>query len=218
MSCDRWREAISAIVDAEPSPVDERLLDVHLTRCADCRSFRDVAAQARRATRVHEAPTPNDMPRRVARSAAIADRASRWNVLRIVLAVVAVEIFAFSLPDLLAGSSSDSGRHAARHLGAFTLAYGAALLVVVARPARARAMLPVAAVLAGALVITAVIDLASRRIPLVGEARHVPELLSVVLVWSMTAPTPGRFGRTRGRSGFEHVDLHSVDDERRRTG
>ena len=38
-------------------------------------------------------------------------------------------------------------------------------------------MLPVAAVLAGALVITAVIDLVERRIPLVGEAAHLPEVV-----------------------------------------
>ncbi len=215
MSCDRWRESISAVVDGEESPVDIRLLDAHLFRCAECRTYRDVAEQARRAARLHAVRPAGDMPRRVARSTAIADRASRWSVLRIVLAVVALEIIALSLPDLLVSSRDDSARHAARHLGAFTVAYGAALLVVVARPARARAMLPVSAVLAGALAITAVVDVASRRIPLLGETQHVPEMLSVLLIWLMTVPTRRRFGRSRGRSGFEHVDLHAVDDGRR---
>ena len=53
-------------------------------------------------------------------------------------------------------------------------------------------MLPVAAVLAGALVITAVVDLVDGRIPLVGEAQHLPELLSVVLVWLLAVPVPRR--------------------------
>ena len=51
------------------------------------------------------------------------------------------------------------------------------------RPARrrrpagtGRTMLPVAAVLAGALVITAVVDLVDGRVPLVGEAQHLPEV------------------------------------------
>ena len=53
-------------------------------------------------------------------------------------------------------------------------------------------MLPVAAVLAGALVITAVVDLVEGRVPLVGEAQHLPEVLSVVLIWLLAVPSPRR--------------------------
>ena len=218
MTCDRWREAISALVDGEESPVDLRLVDAHLLRCADCRAYRSTAEQARRVARVQPVAPPTDLPRRVARLAAVADRAAKWSVLRVVLAVVAVDIIAFSLPDLLLGTDGTASTHAARHLGAFTIAYAAGLLVVVIRPARARAMLPVTAVLAGALVITAVVDLTSRRIPLLGEAQHLPELLSVVLVWLMTVPTPGRLERFRRRSGFERIGLHAVDADDRQTG
>jgi len=56
-------------------------------------------------------------------------------------------------------------------------------------------MLPVAAVLAAALVITAAVDLADGRIPLAGEALHVPEVLSVLLVWLLASP--GRRPRIR---------------------
>ena len=98
----------------------------------------------------------------------------------------------FSLPALVLGDEQGASAHAARHLGAFTAAYGVGLLVVAVRPARARAMLPVAAVLAGALVITAVVDLVDGRIPLVGEAQHLPEVLSVVLVWLLAIPSPRR--------------------------
>lgn len=219
MSCDRWREAISAVVDDEEPSVDVRLLDAHLQRCAECRDYRRAAEHARRAGRIHPVSRPDDdLPRRMARLAAVADRAARWSVLRVMLSVVAIEIIVFSVPDLL-GTDGSTSTHAARHLGAFTVAYGAGLLVVVVRPARARAMLPVTAVLAGALLITAVVDLASKRIPLLGEAGHLPELLSVVLVWLMTVPTPGRLGRNRHRNGFEDVRLHVVDDDdSRRTG
>ncbi|MBU6315405.1 MAG: hypothetical protein KGR47_02750, partial [Acidobacteria bacterium] len=66
-------------------------------------------------------------------------------------------------------------------------------------PARARTMLPVAAVLAGALLISAVIDLADGSIPLVGEATHLPELISVLLIWLLAVPSPKR-ARSRARS------------------
>ena len=64
------------------------------------------------------------------------------------------------------------------------------LLVVVVRPARARAMLPVAAVLAGALAITALVDLARGEVPLMGETSHLPELISVLLLWLLAVPAP----------------------------
>ena len=128
-----------------------------------------------------------DLSQRVSRAVAAQDRARRPAV-RIVLAVVAIEIIALSLPALVLGDEADTSAHGARHLGAFTVAYGVGLLVVAARPARARTMLPVAGVLAGALLITALVDLANGRIPLVGEARHLPEIASVVLVWLLAVP------------------------------
>ena len=70
--------------------------------------------------------------------------------MRALLVVVGLQIIAFSIRALVLGDEQDTGSHAARHLGVFTAAYGVGLLVVAARPARARAMLPVAAVLSGA--------------------------------------------------------------------
>ena len=67
--------------------------------------------------------------------------------MRALLFVVAAEIIVLSVPALVLGGSSDEA-HDARHLSAFSIAYAVALLVVAMRPARARAMLPVAAVLA----------------------------------------------------------------------
>jgi predicted anti-sigma-YlaC factor YlaD len=192
MSCERWREAVSARLDGEDPGIDVALLDAHLVRCATCRAFGAAATARRRGQRVGAAPVVPDLSRRVRRAVALADRAARWSIVRALLVVVAVQIVAFSLPALVLGDEQDTGSHAARHLGAFTVAYGVGLLVVAVRPARARAMLPVAAVLAGTLLITAVVDLVDGRIPLVGEAQHLPELLSVVLVWLLAIPSPRR--------------------------
>jgi predicted anti-sigma-YlaC factor YlaD len=192
MSCERWRDAISAQLDGEDPGVDGALVTAHLARCAGCRSFAASAADARPSQRVGIAPQVPDLSRQVRKAVALADRAARWSIARALLALVAVQIVAFSLPALVLGDEHDTGSHAARHLGAFATAYGVGLLVVAVRPARARAMLPVAAVLAGALVITAVVDLVEGRVPLVGEAQHLPEVLSVVLVWLLAVPAPRR--------------------------
>lgn len=192
MDCQRWRDAISARLDGEDTGVDPALLDAHLARCPGCRAFETEAGRARRGQRVGVAPAVPDLSRRVRKAVAVADRAGRWSIVRALLIVVAVQIVAFSLPALVLGDEQDTSSHAARHLGAFTAAYGVGLLVVAVRPARARAMLPVAAVLAGALVITAIVDLVDGRIPLVGEAQHLPEVLSVVLVWLLAVPAPRR--------------------------
>lgn len=173
------------MVDGEDPEIDGRLVEAHVRRCAGCQEFRHAAEHARRAVRVQPAPSMPDLSRRVSKLAEIADRASAWSLVRAALAVVAIEILVLSVPSLLA---SGGAVHDTRHLGAFTAAYGVGLLVVVARPARARTMLPVAGVLATALVITAAVDLADGRIPLVGEVLHVPEVLSVLLVWLLASP------------------------------
>jgi predicted anti-sigma-YlaC factor YlaD len=192
VDCTRWREAISARLDGEDPGVDPALVDAHVARCAGCRAFADAASDAHRSQRVGTAPDVPDLSRRVRKAVAVADRASRSSVVRALLVVVAVQIIGFSLPALIFGDEHETATHGARHLGAFTAAYGVGLLVVAIRPARARTMLPVAVVLAGALLITAVVDMANGDVPLVGEARHLPELLSVVLVWLLTVPAPRR--------------------------
>ena len=111
------------------------------------------------------------------------------------------------------GDVKDTATHSARHLGAFGVAYGVALFVVVVRPARARSILPVALVLAAAQVITAIVDLATGRIPLVGEAGHVPQIISVVLIWLLAVPSTRR-SRVRSKpEGRPHLEV--VDPSRR---
>ena len=85
---------------------------------------------------------------------------------------------------------------------AFGIAYGVGLLVIAVRPARARTMLPVAAVLAATLTLTAVIDVATGDVPAIAEADHLPEVISVVLVWLLASPT-------RRRSSTSGTDLTS---------
>jgi predicted anti-sigma-YlaC factor YlaD len=195
MQCERWQDALSAVADGEDPGVEPRLIDAHVAHCHACSSFAASIDGSRRRAVVRPAAPMPDLSRRVSKLNAVADRASRWGVVRALLAVVAVEVIVVSLPAMLARDSEVSA-HDARHLGAFSIAYGVALLVVVIRPARARTVLPVAAVLALALSIGAVVDLARGVVPVVDETIHLPELISVVLVWLLAVPAPRRRGGT----------------------
>lgn len=204
MVCDRYRDAISAIVDGEDPGLDRRIVEAHLSHCTDCATFRssseavrrrlrvaavepDIAAPGRRGPDARESHV--DVSRRIARLASAADRAGSRRGVRLLLVVVAAEIMILSIVDLVRAGGGPNEVHGVRHLAAFTIAYAVLLVVVAARPARARTALPVAAVLAGALAISAVVDLVSGRIPLVDEAMHLPEVVSVLLIW-MLATTP----------------------------
>ncbi|CAB4603142.1 MAG: hypothetical protein F2534_22995 [Actinobacteria bacterium] len=186
-SCDEWQVAVSARADGEDPGVDEAALDAHLAGCSHCRAFAVVIEGSRRRLSVQPAPEMPDLSRQVSKLNAIADRASRWGFVRAMLMVIALEVIVLSAPSLF-----DSDNHDARHLGAFSVAYGVALLVVAVRPARARTVLPVSMVLGLGLLITAVVDLARGAVPLTEEATHLPELISVVLVWLLTVPAPRR--------------------------
>jgi predicted anti-sigma-YlaC factor YlaD len=213
--CEPMRDAISAMVDGEEPGVDPRLVEAHLRSCAACRQFRTVAENTRRISSVTVAPEMPDMSRRVTRLVALADRASSWSLARAVLAVVAIQILVFSIPDLFATDANGGNAHDSRHLGAFTIAYAVALLVVVVRPARARSVLPIASVLAGALVITAIVDLVNGNVPFLNETLHVPEILSVVLVWVLATPTRKRPNR-HTQPAPPHLTV--VDEAPRRAG
>ena len=208
MHCEQWIEAISANADGEDPGVDDRLLRAHLAHCVSCSQFAAAIEGSRRRLLVQPAPVMPGLSRQVAKTNAILDRAAGWSIVRALLFVVAAEIIVLSVPALVLGGSSDDA-HDARHLSAFSIAYAVALLVVAMRPARARAMLPVAAVLAGALLVTAVVDLFAGTVPLVNEALHVPELLSVVLVWLLAVPAPRRPVVLRGTPS---AGLHVVQE------
>jgi predicted anti-sigma-YlaC factor YlaD len=201
------------MADGESADIDERLVAAHVARCPGCQAYREMIEASPNFSRIDVAAEMPDMSKSISKLNAAADRAAHWSILRIVLAVVAVQVIAFALPALLLGEENGIATHSARHLGAFGVAYGVALMVVVVRPARARSILPVAMVLAGAQVLGAIVDLATGRIPLVGEARHLPQIISVFLIWFLAVPTERR-RRTKPKPG-DRPRLKLVDDERR---
>jgi predicted anti-sigma-YlaC factor YlaD len=182
VDCTRWREAISAEADGERAEIDGRLVAAHVARCPECRSY----AESARLLPPRKVP---DLADSVSKLHAAADRARHPDLVRVALAAIAVQSIVFAFPLFVLGEEHDAAPHAARHLGAFGVAYGVALLVVVIRPARARSILPMALVLAGAQIIAAIVDLTSGHIPALGEVRHLPQVISVVLIWLLAVPS-----------------------------
>jgi predicted anti-sigma-YlaC factor YlaD len=193
MACESWQEAISAVLDGEPPTTAPELVEAHLRRCPSCRTFAEQAEQLRGRARVRPASAAEDLAPAVSRAIAVADRASVPAVARLGLLVVAVQIVVLAVPELL-GSFAN---HGSRHLGSFSIAYAIALVVVAVRPARAPTVLPVALVLVAALGVTAVADAARGSVAWLGEVSHAPELLSLLLLWSLTRRRPRDGGGVR---------------------
>ena len=189
MSCDPWIEAISAIADGEDPAIAPQLVDRHVDTCASCRAFQRDLAATRGAMRIAEAEPMHDVSAVVVKANAVADRSSRWFVIRAMLGLVAAQIVALSMPALLLGDQTGASPHGARHLGAFSVAYAVGLFAVVIRPARARTMLPVAQVLCAAIVISAFVDVLDGSVGLGAEVAHIPEIVSLVLVWILAVPS-----------------------------
>src|SRR5690606_26613255 len=100
-TCDRYREAISALVDGEDAGIDPQRVEAHVAGCADCAEYRATAEAVRRQLRVATAVPAPDASRRIARLAAAADRSTSRRAVRLVLVVVAVEIMVLSVVDLI---------------------------------------------------------------------------------------------------------------------
>lgn len=190
IDCEQCRLAISADLDGEDPGMSIETALAHADVCTECAAFREFAHAIRRYAMV-DAPRIPDLAPHLVKTRRIESPMLRWTVARAVLAVCAAEVIAFSVLDLVGPS------HESRHLGSFSVAFGVVLLSVVARPARARMMVPVASVLALGLAIGAAMDLASGSIPLLTEARHVPELVSVITLLILARPARERPRTTR---------------------
>ena len=204
MECDQWQEAIGAMLDGEDPGMSPELVDAHVNRCPSCRQFREYTHDLRRA-HVREATPQPDLAPIVVKTARLFDGTRTWSIARVILVVCAVEVVVLSLSDLLRSGAG----HETRHLGAFTIAYAAVMLVVVVRPARARAMLPVALMLGFAILLTALFDLLTGHVPLVDEVLHIPELVSVAMIWWLALPS--RLRRDGQGRKMEAPQLRSVD-------
>lgn len=207
MRCEICRELVSADLDGELTPVEQRAMQAHISGCRDCTAFGERAADLHRAARVTAADQVPDLtdaimaahPSRPSKERT-RDVAAFADFLRYALGAVAVTQLVLAVPELFRRSGSEQV-HNAHHLGGWDLAFAVGLLVVALQPWRARGLLPMAGALAGVMIITAVIDLAGGNAVGMAESTHLLEITGVLLLWQLARTQPsGRtpFRRDRG--------------------
>jgi predicted anti-sigma-YlaC factor YlaD len=192
MRCSEFQEAISARLDGEAAPIEPAALEAHVARCAACRAFAASADTLTRSVRVRPAEA---VPNLTAMILASAPRPARvWP--RYVLLWVGLTELVLALP-ALAGDGRGASTHVARELGSWDIALAIGLLVVAWQPHRAAGLLPFALALAGAMALTAILDIVGGHVPVSGEALHLLDVVGVSALW-LAAHSPAT---ARGRPG-----------------
>jgi predicted anti-sigma-YlaC factor YlaD len=190
MRCDDIREAVSARLDGEELPVgvDAAAVDRHLATCTACAAHAAAAERLHRQVRVRSAePVPDLVGPIMAAAPDLGRPAREWP--RYALLAVALTQLVLALPALLLGDDPGASIHVARELGSFDVALAVGLLWAAWQPRRAAGLLPMAAALAGTLIVTAVLDAGRGQAPVLGEAHHVLDLCGVALLWLVANPT-----------------------------
>jgi predicted anti-sigma-YlaC factor YlaD len=207
MLCEDVRVSMSAALDGEMPSLPPDVVDHHLRGCGDCRRWSEAVTGLHRTLRVQPAEAEPDhtdailaaLPRR----RPLAD--DRVQSLRIVTLAVALVQLAASIPllfpsDTMPGMPGMDG-HLERHLGISALAMAVGLLVVAWRPDRARAMLPILAVLVVGLAWACLGDILDGR-PVPGNLlAHGADVAGLVVVWIL-ARTDGESERARRRAAI----------------
>ncbi|GAA3524791.1 zf-HC2 domain-containing protein [Amycolatopsis ultiminotia] len=176
MSCEIFREALSARLDGEAGPLPEDQVDAHLTTCAACRTWYERSAALRRSMLVRAAPAIPDLTARIMAETPAPPR-EKWG-LRVALALVGLVQCGLAFAQLL---GMDTGMHGAHsgflegHLlnesAAWNLAVGVGLLWAALRTRAAAGLLPM---ITGFVVVLAVLTTGD----LIGDRVTAPRVLS----------------------------------------
>lgn len=186
MRCDTFREATSARLDGEslPDGITVDALETHLEGCGACATWAADAAHLHREMRVQPARAIPDRTDAILAAVPAASRPRRVREgVRYALFAIGLTQVLLALPILVFASDPDAAIHVTREMGAFELALGVGLLSVAWRPRLAFGLLPFAAALAGAMALTAVVDVAQGQAVALGEAHHLLDLAGVTLLW-----------------------------------
>lgn len=195
MSCDQYREALSARLDgADEGPAGPGLTE-HLARCPGCAQW---YAAAQRITRLVRLAPAEPVPDLVAAVLAAAGPTRRLRpaelLLRAALGLVAVGQFLLSWPSLLGHDAMTQTVHGAHESGAWNLALAIALVWVAARPRHAAGLLPLLAACFAGLLVVSLVDLAGGYVSVSRVATHLligcGLCLVAALTWVRRSPRP----------------------------
>lgn len=190
MSCDPYREALSALLDGEACPVETNVLNAHLHACAGCTRWVDELGVLHRMVRVRAAEAIPDLTAPILAAVPAQQRqrqapVERISTVRWALFVVGLTQLLLAAPALLLGEDAGATVHVARELGSFDVALAVGFLVAAWQPARAWGLLPVAAALGLVMALTAGVDIISGTATTVGEAHHLLDVAGLGLLWAV---------------------------------
>jgi len=193
--CEDVRVAMSARLDGEDPGLAPEQIDGHLSQCAGCAAW--LRAAQRLVVQLPEAPDNTGrimaavaadplVAAEAARRRAAVEAQGRQRVLRVAVAAAALVQLALAVPTLVSAFlATEVGPHTSREMAAFDIAVAIGFLFVAYRPARARALVPVAIVLAILLGVTSGVDIARG---VAGPAHEIGHLVAVVqagLLWGL---------------------------------
>ncbi|MDT8915245.1 zf-HC2 domain-containing protein [Amycolatopsis sp. PS_44_ISF1] len=202
MSCEIFREALSARLDAEPGPLPADQVDAHLAICPACRSWSARGEALRRAMLVRAAPPVPDLTAAILAQAPPVSR-EKWG-LRVALGLVGLVQCGLAFAQLL---GMDTGVHGggamAGHLinesAAWNLAVGIGLLWAALRTRAAAGQLPMIAGFVLVLTVVTTSDLIGGQVTAGRVLTHVFLVIGLGLLFAVhrqhrarREPGPGR--------------------------
>jgi predicted anti-sigma-YlaC factor YlaD len=200
MECSIAREALSAVLDGEPTTTPSSELTAHLRTCMACRRFLDRARALDLLTDAARTDAPDLSTEVLEAARAQRHRPDPWvSTLRLGLVAVAIAQLALAVPSLIYGSDEGAPIHIAHEVGSWDVALAVGFLFAAWRPLRAVGMLPFAAALSAGLILTAVVDIAHGRAIALTETAHLLELVGTTLLYLLMRP------RTRARPALRVV-------------
>jgi predicted anti-sigma-YlaC factor YlaD len=185
MRCEECREAVSTRLDDEDMPpgIDDASVDGHLAGCGGCRSWLLEATRLHRSVRVRSVAPLQDRTDHILAAVPLTARPRRVREgVRYALLAIGLTQIVLALPALLLAEDAQAPVHVTREIGAFELALGIGLLACVWRPRLASGLLPFAGALAGAMLLTAVVDVSQGAAVALTEAHHLLDLAGVALL------------------------------------
>ncbi len=200
MRCEDCRDAASARLDAEalPDGLTDDEVDTHLATCSDCRAWVEGATTLHRSLRVRPVAPVVDRTEQILAAVPVSARPRPVReAVRYALLAIGLTQLVLAVPALILAEDAQAPVHVAREMGAFELALGVGILATAWRPRLAAGLLPFAGALAGAMLLTAGIDVAQGQAVALTEAHHVLDLIGVALL-TLLHPSSGPHRRHLG--------------------
>lgn len=191
-ACTTIQELLSARADGElHEPLSSAVHD-HLRVCLRCQHFEASLSslQARVRGAAGEQVVPDHAAAVLMELHEQQRRSSlrRTNELRLLATLAGCVHVIVAMTQLVAAAGPAA--HTGRELAVLELALGVGFLVAAYQPQRAAGVLPIAAVVAVAILGVAVIDVAAGTVSWAAELAHLTELVGVVALWALARRQP----------------------------